>query len=243
MFSAKSRIFTGRPISRTNSSPLFAIAPEVSTSWLASGDGHKIADDTLIRHGDRAAVGNLPLKQGDHTAVAAQHVAEPGTAERGPALCRCRSGQSSRKGAWWLPSHWWGSPPIRGDHDELLRRHTSPKTRTMFPGAEHVCSSPPRNSCAPSGAHACGLPRGAPPGACMYGTPYPAALRHGCWRSPLPGSALCHRPAASPAGCRTRCSRNYPKESAVWGASGRSAGSARSRWNRRRPDTSTTLSR
>ena len=37
MFSARSRIRTGCPMSSTNNSPLCAIAPLANTSWLASG--------------------------------------------------------------------------------------------------------------------------------------------------------------------------------------------------------------
>ena len=40
------------------------------------GNGHKVADDALVRQRDGATGLDLPLKQRDHRAVAAQHVAE-----------------------------------------------------------------------------------------------------------------------------------------------------------------------
>ena len=40
------------------------------------GDGHEIADDIRVGHCDRSAVGDLLPEQGDHGAVAAEHIAE-----------------------------------------------------------------------------------------------------------------------------------------------------------------------
>ena len=47
------------------------------------GDGHKVANDVRVGHGDRAALGDLPLEQRDHGAVAPQHVAEADRHELG----------------------------------------------------------------------------------------------------------------------------------------------------------------
>ena len=40
------------------------------------GNGHEIADDALVRHGDGAALRNLLAEERNHTAGAAEHIAE-----------------------------------------------------------------------------------------------------------------------------------------------------------------------
>ena len=47
------------------------------------GNGHEVTDDVRMGHGDRAALGDLLFEQGDHGAVAAQHVAETDRHELG----------------------------------------------------------------------------------------------------------------------------------------------------------------
>ena len=47
------------------------------------GNGHEVADDVRMGHGNRAALGDLLFEQGDHGAVAAQHVAEADRHELG----------------------------------------------------------------------------------------------------------------------------------------------------------------
>lgn len=74
-FSARSRMWTGSPYpahtprrcGRRNPPP---------AQLHRLGDGHEIADDALIRNGDRAAVGDLLFEKRDHGAVRPQHVAE-----------------------------------------------------------------------------------------------------------------------------------------------------------------------
>lgn len=48
------------------------------------GDGHEVADHVRVGHGDGAALGDLPLEDGDHGAIAAQHVPEADRHELGP---------------------------------------------------------------------------------------------------------------------------------------------------------------
>lgn len=50
------------------------------------GDEHEVADDVRVGDGDRTAVTDLFLKDGDHATVGAQDVAEPGGHELGHAL-------------------------------------------------------------------------------------------------------------------------------------------------------------
>src|ERR1035441_5375952 len=73
---ARSTIFTGSPISRTQIWPPCPITAACSTSWHASGMVIKKRRNVGMRHRYRSARRDLLFEDGNDATVGAQHVAE-----------------------------------------------------------------------------------------------------------------------------------------------------------------------
>ena len=76
MFSARSRIFTGSPMSRTKISPAVADRARLHDERHGLRDRHEVPRHLRVRHGDRPAARDLRAEDRDHAAGRVQDVAE-----------------------------------------------------------------------------------------------------------------------------------------------------------------------
>ena len=206
MFCARSRIFTGSPMSRTKISPRPPIEPAWMTSDTASGRRHEVARHLRVRDRHRPALGDLALEDPDHRAGRVEHVAEAHGDEprRDVVAARRRPRRSTRTTPSTARTRPARSAPCPSRRARSAARRTRRRPRRR-PSSRARCSAPTRAGSPPSSARACRRRRGRRRSAGSARRPGAAAR----------GSRRRRSPARRPGSCGRRRARARSRTAAI----------------------------